>query len=255
MTDAVKNVTVTNGEGRFISLMSNPLLHSECLIVVKTTVGFIETQPQHGRVRRRSPASSTRRGSSVKTYRKASTHRKKPKLGPRQVRHLYSGGGVALCNVTALGEPDMWRDTQLLKRLFNLQLGQVGCYGNTKRNQRLERGARKRSRRKKEDVRHFGRKNNNNNNNKAKATWMSGGRLKLVAGLRFLLAVVPALLALLAEFFRFLLFVVVCRAGSALARPARRKRGNAKEIKHTDGDKTKSTPGSRIYKSDYTRHS
>jgi len=50
------------------------------------------------------------------------------------------------------GEPDMWRDTQLLKRLFNLQLGQVGCYGNTKRNQRLERGARKRSRRKKEDV-------------------------------------------------------------------------------------------------------
>ncbi|KAF3838763.1 hypothetical protein F7725_010531 [Dissostichus mawsoni] len=34
------------------------------------------------------------------------------------------------------------------------------------------------------------------------------GRLKLVAGLRFLLAVVPALLALLAEFFRFLLFVV-----------------------------------------------
>ena len=67
-------------------------------------------------------------------------------------------------------------------------------------------------------------------------TWLE--RLKLVAGLRFLLAVVPTLLlALLAEFFRFLLFVVVCRAGSALARPAKRNRGNAKNIMHTDGDK------------------
>lgn len=60
-----------------------------------------------------------------------------------------------------------------------------------------------------------------------------------MAGLRFLLAVVPALLALLAEFFRFLLLVVVCRAGSALARPAERNRGNAKNIMHTDGDKVR----------------
>lgn len=67
-------------------------------------------------------------------------------------------------------------------------------------------------------------------------TWLE--RLKLVAGLRFLLAVVPTLLlALLAEFFRFLLFVVVCRAGSALARPAKRNRGHAKNIMHTDGDR------------------
>lgn len=67
-------------------------------------------------------------------------------------------------------------------------------------------------------------------------TWLE--RLKLVAGLRFLPAVVPTLLlALLAEFFRFLLFVVVCRAGSALARPAKRNRGNAKNIMHTDGDR------------------
>lgn len=67
-------------------------------------------------------------------------------------------------------------------------------------------------------------------------TWLE--RLKLVAGLRFLPAVVPMLLlALLAEFFRFLLLVVVCRAGSALARPAKRNRGNAKNIMHTDGDR------------------
>lgn len=58
-----------------------------------------------------------------------------------------------------------------------------------------------------------------------------------MAGLRFLPAAVPTLLlALLAEFFRFLLFVVVCRAGSALARPAKRNRGHAKNIMHTDGD-------------------
>lgn len=37
-------------------------------------------EPQHGRVRRRSTASSTLSGSSVKTYRKASMHRKKPKI-------------------------------------------------------------------------------------------------------------------------------------------------------------------------------
>lgn len=37
-------------------------------------------KPQHGRVRRRSTARSTLRGSSVKTYRKASMHRKKPKI-------------------------------------------------------------------------------------------------------------------------------------------------------------------------------
>lgn len=67
-------------------------------------------------------------------------------------------------------------------------------------------------------------------------TWLE--RLKLVAGLRFLLAAVPTLLlALLAEFFRFLLLVVVCRAGSALARPAKTNRGNAKNIKHTDRDR------------------
>lgn len=39
-----------------------------------------DLKPQHGRVRRRSTASSTLRGSRVKTYRKASTHRKKPKI-------------------------------------------------------------------------------------------------------------------------------------------------------------------------------
>lgn len=37
-------------------------------------------KPQHGRVRRRSTARSTLSGSSVKTYRKASRHRKKPKI-------------------------------------------------------------------------------------------------------------------------------------------------------------------------------
>lgn len=37
-------------------------------------------KPQHGRVSSRSTASSTLRGSSVNTYRKASTHRKKPKI-------------------------------------------------------------------------------------------------------------------------------------------------------------------------------
>lgn len=37
-------------------------------------------KPQHGRVRRRSTARSTLSGSSVKTYRKASMHRKKPKI-------------------------------------------------------------------------------------------------------------------------------------------------------------------------------
>lgn len=36
-------------------------------------------KPQHGRVRRRNTARSTLSGSSVKTYRKASMHRKKPK--------------------------------------------------------------------------------------------------------------------------------------------------------------------------------
>lgn len=67
-------------------------------------------------------------------------------------------------------------------------------------------------------------------------TWLE--RLKLVAGLRFLPAAVPTLLlALLAEFFRFLLLVVVCRAGSALARPAKTNRGNAKNITHTDRDR------------------
>lgn len=59
-----------------------------------------------------------------------------------------------------------------------------------------------------------------------------------MAGLRFLPAAVPTLLlALLAEFFRFLLLVVVCRAGSALARPAKTNRGNAKNITHTDRDR------------------
>lgn len=59
-----------------------------------------------------------------------------------------------------------------------------------------------------------------------------------MAGLRFLPAAVPTLLlALLAEFFRFLLLVVVCRAGSALARPAKTNRGNAKNIMHTDRDR------------------
>lgn len=59
-----------------------------------------------------------------------------------------------------------------------------------------------------------------------------------MAGLRFLPAAVPTLLlALLAEFFRFLLFVVVCRAGSALARPAKTNRGNPKNIMHTDRDR------------------
>lgn len=37
-------------------------------------------KPQHGRVRRRNTARSTLSGSSVKTYRKASMHRKKPKI-------------------------------------------------------------------------------------------------------------------------------------------------------------------------------
>lgn len=37
-------------------------------------------EPQHGSVRRRSTARSTLSGSSVKTYRKASMHRKKPKI-------------------------------------------------------------------------------------------------------------------------------------------------------------------------------
>lgn len=40
-------------------------------------------------------------------------------------------------------------------------------------------------------------------------------RLKVLAGLRFLLLPTPLLDALLAEFFLFRLFVVGCRAGSA----------------------------------------
>lgn len=64
-----------------------------------------------------------------------------------------------------------------------------------------------------------------------------------MAGLRFLPAAVPTLLlALLAEFFRFLLLVVVCRAGSALARPAKTNRGNAKNIMHTDRERVRGTP-------------
>ena len=52
----------------------------ECVCVwVYVCVGS-DLKPQHGRVRRRSRASSTLRGSRVKTYRKASTHKKKPNV-------------------------------------------------------------------------------------------------------------------------------------------------------------------------------